>query len=243
MNDGNEPLPVAILCGGRGTRLSERTESLPKALVEVGGVPILWHVIGIYASQGFEQFILLTGHKGGQISEWVESFDWPDGVSVQCLDTGDATQTGGRVLQAAEHLGPRRFALTYADGLADIDLSAEIAFHREHDSLATMVVIRPELQFGLAHMGEGGRIEGFEEKPVLDGWVNGGFFVFEPEIAGYLASDSILEREPLQGLAAAGELNGFAHSGFWKCMDTYKDRQQLEDLVGAGSAPWGGWSR
>lgn len=233
-------MPVGILCGGRGTRLSERTESLPKALVEIGGVPIIWHVIDIYAAQGFSDFTLLTGHKGDQISQWVQSTDWPDDVQVECLDTGEETQTGGRVAKAFEHLGRQRIALTYADGLADVDLRDEIAFHERHGGLATMTVIRPELQFGLAKLDDEDRIGGFEEKPMLEGWVNGGFFIFEPEVARYLDHESVLEREPLEALALEGELRGFRHGGFWRCMDTYKDRQSLEDLVETGSTPWRG---
>ena len=243
MPGGHQPTPVAILCGGRGTRLSERTESIPKALVEVGGVPILWHVIGIYAAQGFSEFLLLTGYKGEQISEWAEAAEWPEGVVVDCLDTGEQTQTGGRTLKASEHFGQRRFALTYADGLADIDLAAELDFHEAHGATATMTVIRPELQFGLARIDDRDRVAGFEEKPVLDGWVNGGFFVFEPGVAAVLGEDSVLERQPLEDLANAGDLRAFRHAGFWRCMDTYKDRQALEDLLGDGPAPWGRWDR
>ena len=221
--------------------MSERTESLPKALVEVGGTPILWHVIGIYAAQGFRRFLLLTGYKGDQIADWVENTAWPAGVIVECLDTGQNTETGGRTLEAARHLGDERFALTYADGLADVDLHAQIEFHESHGSLATMTVIRPEIQFGLARVAGDGRVEGFEEKPVLDGWVNGGFFLFEPGVESYLGPDSVLERGPLEGLARDGELHAFAHEGFWRCMDTYKDRQALEDLVQADAPPWRRW--
>ena len=236
-------MPVGILCGGRGTRLSERTESLPKALVEVGGVPIIWHVIGIYAAQGFREFVLLTGHKGEQIESWTSNADWPDGVRVECLDTGEETQTGGRVLRAFEHLGSRRIAITYADGLADVDLGAQTEFHQRHGRIATMTVIRPEIQFGLAKLDGDDQVLGFEEKPLLEGWVNGGFFVFEPEAARYLDRECVLEREPLQALAREGELQGFRHEGFWRCMDTYKDRQSLEDLIGDGSVPWRQWER
>ncbi len=243
MSGDAQVLPVAILCGGRGTRLSERTESLPKALVEVGGVPILWHVIGIYASQGFREFLLLTGYKGEQITEWVQGVEWPDGITVTCLDTGESTETGGRVLRAAREMGGRRFALTYADGLADVDLATELAEHDRHGCLATMTVIRPELQFGLAQIDAEDRVHGFAEKPILDGWVNGGFFIFEPGVQEHLDEDSVLEREPLESLAAKEQLRAFRHQGFWRCMDTYKDRQALEDLLAAGPAPWGGWDR
>lgn len=243
MSGEAKALPVAILCGGRGTRLSERTESLPKALVEVGGVPILWHVIGIYASQGFRNFLLLTGYKGEQITEWVDRVEWPEGVTVACLDTGEGTETGGRVLKAAAEIGERRFALTYADGLADVDLAGELAEHERHGCLATMTVIRPELQFGLAQIDADDRVRGFEEKPVLDGWVNGGFFIFEPGVQQHLDGGSVLEREPLESLAAKEELRAFRHRGFWRCMDTYKDRQALEDLLDDGPPPWGGWDR
>lgn len=243
MSGDPQVLPVAILCGGRGTRLSERTESLPKALVEVGGVPILWHVIGIYASQGFREFLLLTGYKGEQITDWVGGVEWPEGITVTCLDTGESTETGGRVLRAAEEMSGRRFALTYADGLADVDLAGELAEHERHGCLATMTVIRPELQFGLAQIDTDDRVRGFEEKPVLDGWVNGGFFVFEPEVQQFLDEDSVLEREPLESLAAEAQLRAFKHQGFWRCMDTYKDRQSLEDLLDDSPAPWGGWDR
>ncbi len=234
--------PVAILCGGRGTRLQERTQSIPKPLVEIGGRPIVWHVIQIYAAQGFRRFLLCSGYKGELIERFVADESWPDGVEVTCLPTGLATPTGGRALAAARHLGAVPFCLTYADGVADIDLHALLAAHRGHGGLATVTVVRPELQFGVAMIDDSDparpRVTGFREKPRAEQWVNGGFFVFEPGVADYLAEHGVLEREPLERLAAAGQLHAFRHEGFWDCMDTYKDAVLLNDLWEQGLAPW-----
>ena len=254
--------PVVILCGGRGTRLRERTESVPKALVEIGGRPILWHVIGIYAAQGFERFLLATGYLGEAIEEFVAAEAWPGGVTVECLDTGLDTPTGGRIALLADRLGADRlgrdglgvkrpgkdrlggetFCVTYADGVADVDLDALLAFHRDHGSLATMTVVQPHLQWGVAELGGDGRVAGFVEKPRSEHWINGGFFCFEPGVLGYLSADSVLEREPLAALAAAGELRAHRHGSFWDCMDTYKDAVVLNDLWAEGEAPWKVWS-
>jgi glucose-1-phosphate cytidylyltransferase len=233
--------PVVILCGGRGTRLSERTESIPKALVEIGGRPILWHVISIYSRQGFSRFLLLTGYKGEQIRSWVEGSRWPDRVEVSCIDTGLDTPTGGRIKAAHERIGGEAFSVTYADGVADIDLGALAGFHREAGGLATMTVVRPELQFGIADLDEDGVVRGFHEKPRVDSWINGGFFCFESGVFDYLADDSVLEREPLERLAADGQLRAYRHGGFWDCMDTYKDAVLLNDLWEGGEPPWGVW--
>jgi glucose-1-phosphate cytidylyltransferase len=230
--------PVIILCGGRGTRLRERTESVPKALVEIGGRPILWHVIGIYAAQGFERFLLATGYLGGAVEEFVAAEVWPGGVRIECVDTGLDTPTGGRIARLADRLDGRTFCATYADGVADIDLDALLDFHAGHGDLATMTVVRPHLQWGVAELGEGDRVEGFAEKPRSEHWINGGFFCFEPGALARIGSDSVLERESLAHLAADGQLHAHRHPGFWDCMDTYKDAVVLNDLWAAGEAPW-----
>jgi glucose-1-phosphate cytidylyltransferase len=230
--------PVVILCGGRGTRLRERTESVPKALVEIGGRPILWHVIGIYAAQGFERFLLATGYLGEMVDDFASAGDWPMGVSVECVDTGLDTPTGGRIARLEDRLEGESFCATYADGVADVDLSALLDFHRAHGELATVTVVRPDLQWGVAELGDGDRVESFVEKPRSRRWINGGFFCFEPGALGYLDEDSVLEREPLERLAGDGRLHAFRHEGFWDCMDTYKDAVVLNDLWAGGEAPW-----
>jgi glucose-1-phosphate cytidylyltransferase len=230
--------PVAILCGGRGTRLQEHTRELPKPLVEIGGLPILWHVIQLYAAQGFERFLLATGYRGDSIERFVASCDWPSGVRVRCFDTGLDTPTGGRVCLLEPHLDGERFCLTYADGLADIDLSALLAFHDAHSALATMTVVRPELQFGVTELDQDGRVLGFREKPRSEHWINGGFFCMEASALNYLELDSVLERGPLERLADDGQLHAYRHEGFWECMDTYKDAIALNDLWAAGTPPW-----
>jgi glucose-1-phosphate cytidylyltransferase len=232
--------PVVILCGGRGTRLRERTESVPKALVEIGGRPILWHVIQIYAAQGFDRFLLATGYMGEAVAEFAAGERWPEGVRAEAVDTGLDTPTGGRVAALGERLGDESFCVTYADGVADIDLGAQLEFHRAHGSLATVTVVQPDLQWGVAEL-DGDRVAGFVEKPRSEHWINGGFFCFEPGVFDYLDSGSVLEREPLSRLAADGELRAFRHDGFWDCMDTYKDAVVLNDLWTAGRAPWRIW--
>jgi glucose-1-phosphate cytidylyltransferase len=234
-------LSVVILCGGRGTRLQEHTQSIPKPLVEIGGRPIVWHVIGLYLAHGFRDFVLCTGYKGELIERFAAAQAWPEGVRVRCLDTGLDTPTGGRVLRALEAgIGERTgtFCATYADGVADVDLPALLTAHRAHGDLATMTVVRPLLQYGIADLSDDGRVRGFEEKPRTERWVNGGFFVFERGIADLLAPDSVLEREPLERLAGEGRLHAFRHEGFWDCMDTYKDAVLLNDLWAAGDPPW-----
>ncbi|MDQ2700403.1 MAG: sugar phosphate nucleotidyltransferase [Actinomycetota bacterium] len=230
--------PVLILSGGRGTRLREKTETLPKALVEVGGRPLLWHVISIYAQQGFTRFHPLTGYLGEMVDEFVTNEAWPEGVAVECLDTGLDTPTGGRIKLASDKVGGGTFCATYADGVADIDLGALLECHRDHGRQATMTTVRPNIQWGVVEMGSGGEVEGFTEKPRSDHWINGGFFCFEPGVLDRLQTDSVLEREPLEGLARDGELRAYRHQGFWDCMDTYKDLVTLNDLWEKGEASW-----
>jgi glucose-1-phosphate cytidylyltransferase len=236
--------PVVILCGGRGTRLQEHTQEIPKPLVEIGGLPIVWHVIQLYAVQGFRRFLLATGYKGELIERFVATHEWPEGVGVECVDTGLETQTGGRIKLLEPRLeGVRAFCATYADGVADIDLQALLDFHAEHGALATMTVVRPELQFGVTELdATDGRVLGFREKPRSEHWINGGFFCFQAAALDYLDRDSVLERAPLQRMAAEEELRAHRHEGFWECMDTYKDAVALNDLWASGEAPWRMWS-
>jgi glucose-1-phosphate cytidylyltransferase len=237
-----------ILCGGRGTRLQEGPnaaggggQEMPKPLVEIGGHPILWHVIRLYAAQGFQRFLLASGYRGELIERFVAAESWPAGLAVECLDTGLETQTGGRIKRLQPRLaGEERFCVTYADGVADIDLDALLAFHAGQGALATMTVVRPQLQFGVTEL-DGELVIGFREKPRSEHWINGGFFCFEAGVLEYLEPDSILERAPLERLAAAGELRGYRHEGFWQCMDTYKDAAALNDLWASGEAPWRLW--
>jgi len=231
---------VVILCGGRGTRLQERTQEIPKPLVEIGGRPILWHIVRLYAEQGATRFVLCTGYKGEQIAAFVAGEPWPEGVEVTCVDTGLDTPTGGRINRIADRVGDR-FCATYGDGLADLDLRAELAFHQRHGAIGTMTVVRPELQFGITELDDDDRVTGFHEKPRSEHWVNGGFFVFERDVFDVLADDSVLERGPLERLAADGQLRAYRHTGFWECMDTYKDAVALNDLWAAGRAPWKVW--
>jgi glucose-1-phosphate cytidylyltransferase len=235
--------PVVILCGGRGTRLQEHTQAIPKPLVEIGGRPIVWHVIQLYAVQGFRRFVLATGYKGELIERFVAASEWPGGVSVECEDTGLETPTGGRIKLLEGWLaGEGTFCATYADGVADIDLEALLEFHAGHGALASMTVVRPELQFGVTELdGEDGRVTGFREKPRSEHWINGGFFCMQKDALSYLEQDSVLERKPLERLAKENELHAYRHEGFWECMDTYKDAVALNDLWASGKAPWRVW--
>jgi glucose-1-phosphate cytidylyltransferase len=241
MSDAMKP-PFVILCGGRGTRLRERTETVPKALVEIGGRPILWHVIGIYAAQGFESFVLATGYLGEMVEEFVAAEGWPGGVEVECIDTGLDTPTGGRIARLGERLGGEAFCVTYADGVADIDLVALLAHHKAQEVLGTVTVVQPRLQWGVAKLGSEGKVEGFAEKPRSEHWINGGFFCFEPGALEHVGEESVLERETLERLAVEGQLGAYRHEGFWDCMDTYKDAVELNDLWASGAPPWTTWA-
>lgn len=229
---------MVILCGGRGTRLREKTVSMPKALVEIGGIPVLRHVIDIYLRQGFREILLATGYRGEMVAEFARSSRWPEGVAVEAIDTGVETATGGRIAALAPRLGDSTFCVTYADGVADIDLDGLLDRHRAAGSAATVTLVQPDLPWGVAELDAEGNVSRFVEKPRSGHWVNGGFFCFEPDLLARLDEHSVLEREPLESLAADGELCAYRHEGFWHCMDTYKDAVVLNDLWRAGQAPW-----
>ena len=240
---GMEPSgKVVILCGGRGTRLREHAAAMPKPLVEVGGRPIIWHVIQIYAHQGYRDVMLLTGYRGEQIEHWAQDASWTQDIQLECVDTGLDTPTGGRIKLAAKRIGQESFMLTYADGVADIDLAALSSHHRSHGDIATLTAVKPTLPFGITQIESDGKVSGFHEKPRLDRWINTGFFMLEPQIFDYLDEESVLEREPLERMAADGELHAYRHEGFWHPMDTYKDQIVLDDLWASGQPPWRLWA-
>lgn len=233
-------ITVAILCGGKGTRIARGDEDVPKPLVEVGGKPILWHVLALYAAQGFNDFLLLTGWQADRVASVAGAFaEVGDGRwNIRCLNTGVETATGGRVAQARSVLGDDLFALTYADGVSDIDLADELAFHRRHGAAATITTVRPASPWGKAKIEVDGQVTGFVEKPQLESWINGGFMFLEPRVFEFIEGDEPFEAGPLDRLARAGELFAFRHEGFWDCMDTFKDRVVLDDLCRAGEPPW-----
>jgi len=227
---------VAILCGGKGTRMRSSEVKLPKPLVDVGGRPILWHVMALYAAHGLKDFVLLTGYAGDRVRSFAESLteDW----NVQCLDTGEDTPTGGRVAKARDLLSAGTFCLTYADCVADIDIEALLAFHHAHGRKATITVVPPTAPWGVTDLEEDGRITGFQEKPRLDLWINGGFMVMEPSALDSIGEDDVLEEGPFKRLAADGELYAHRHERYWQCMDTYKENLTLNELWDSGRAPW-----
>lgn len=256
-------MKTVILAGGLGTRLAEETGLRPKPMVEVGGRPILVHIMEIYASQGFEEFVICLGYKGYVIKEYFQNyllhrsdvtFDFHNGSqmmvhrsdlprwTVTLVETGEATQTGGRVARVAPHVGGERFLLTYGDGVANIDLHRLIAFHKEHGKLVTVTAVQPPGRFGaLVFADDQSRVARFEEKPRGDGgWINGGFFVMESRVFDYLkGDDTVLEQEPLKRLAADGELVAYRHPGFWWAVDTLRDKMHLDDLCsGTAPPPW-----
>lgn len=258
-------MKTVILAGGMGTRLAEETGMRPKPMVEIGGRPILWHIMKIYAAHGVNDFVICLGYKGFQIKEYFANYrmhnadmtiDLGEGhVSfhrtnaepwrVTLVDTGETTQTGGRLKRIRSFVEDEdAFCMTYGDGLADIDVGALVAFHREHGRLATVTAVRPPGRFG-ALQREGETVRAFTEKPPSDGSgsINGGFFVLSPETLDRIAGDeAVWEREPLESLARDGELTAFDHRGFWQPMDTLRDRQHLERLWASGEAPWKIWA-
>jgi glucose-1-phosphate cytidylyltransferase len=256
-------MKVVILAGGRGTRLAEETVSRPKPMVEIGSRPILWHLMKIYESHGFDEFVVACGYRGELIKEYFSSLlvhsndyriDLKDGsrhvVSNGCpdwrvwlIDTGVDTMTGGRLRRLRQWLDDETVLVTYGDGLADVDLGALVRFHRSHGKAATVTAVRPPARFGALTVDAEQRVQRFSEKPQAgEGWINGGFFVFEPWVFDLFTDDqTILERGPLETLARNGELMAYPHNGFWQPMDTLRDRQHLEELWAAGNPPWKVW--
>lgn len=254
-------MKVVILAGGVGSRLSEETDVRPKPMVEVGHRPILWHIMKHYSHFGFDDFVLCLGYKGEVIKRYFSdaladsgdiTVDFANGSierhpatrerwRVTMVDTGPHSQTGGRLLKVREHLGDEPFLMTYGDGVADVDLGGLVEFHRAHGRLATVTAVHPIARFGQLQL-DGDAVVRFDEKPQLDqGWVNGGYFVLEPSIFDYIPGDVDWAKEPLEFLAAAGELAAFRHESFWQCMDTLRDKLLLDDLWQRGKAAWKVW--
>lgn len=238
-------MKAAILVGGRGERLSEETVYRPKPMVEIGGRPLLWHIMMHYHAYGFSDFAIALGYKGNVVRQWFSDHartpisDW----NVDLVDTGPDTNTGGRI-KALEHvLGRNRFFLTWGDGVSDVDLHALLAFHQSHGRLATVTAVRPPPRFGHLQL-EDNRVIDFKEKPRnTREWINGAFFVLEPEVFDLISGpETPFEGTPLETLAREGELMAYKHHGFWQCMDTLKDKQRLEDLWNNGDAPWATWT-
>lgn len=255
-------MKAVILAGGLGTRISEETHLKPKPMVEIGGRPILWHVLKGYSAHGINDFVICAGYKGYVIKEYFANyflhmsdvtFDMKENRMevhqrrsepwrVTIVDTGDSTMTGGRLKRVREYLNDEPFCFTYGDGVGDVNITESIAFHKAEGRKATLTGVQPPGRFGALDI-EGSRVNSFQEKPDGDGnWINGGFFVLEPSVIDLINDDStIWERKPLEALAQAGQLGIYKHSGFWQPMDTLRDKQLLEELWAAGKAPWKIW--
>ena len=238
-------MKTIILAGGLGTRLSEETEHLPKPMVEIGGKPILWHILNIYAAHGFNDFIIALGYKGEMIKQYFAGLEVEKDApnwQVNCADTGLESMTGGRLLRLRDHIGKDSFMVTYGDGVGALDIAQLVTFHRAHGKRATVSAVRPPARFGGLDL-DGDKVVNFAEKsPSQLGWINGGFFVFEPGVLDTIAGDDTrLEADPLTNLAADGQLMAFRHEGFWKPMDTLREKNELEELWQSGQAPWKIW--
>jgi glucose-1-phosphate cytidylyltransferase len=256
-------MKVAILAGGFGTRLAEETELRPKPMVEIGGRPILWHIMRHYHHYGHDEFLIALGYKGQYIKGWARDLVSLDGDmtvrtesgqvslhgvngpdwTIHLVDTGLKTLTGGRIKRLRSWIGDETFMLTWGDGLSNVDLDELLAFHRSHGKLATMTAVRPPARYGHLEF-EGDRVRRFTEKPqTLGGWINGAFFVLEPGIFDYIAGDGVMwEHDPMRDLAKDGELMAFRHESFWQCMDTLREKHILETLWESGEAPWKTWN-
>ena len=233
-------MKVAILCGGKGERLKEHTETIPKPLVEIGNKPILWHIMKIYSYHGFNSFILCLGYKGEKIKEYFTQNN-RENWNIEFVDTGADTNTGGRIKRIEKHIGAEDFLATYGDGVSDINAKDLVAFHKKRGKVATVTCINFRSNFGIMKIGKNGAVSGFNEKPFVNMWINGGFFVFSKRIFEYLEEDSVLEQEPMKNLAEDGQLVAYKHKGFWGCMDTYKDTRALNEMHDNGRAKWMVW--
>lgn len=262
---GDQNMKIVIFAGGLGTRLMEETEARPKPMVEVGGKPILWHIMKIYASQGYNDFIICLGYKGYMIKEYFMNFfmhnsdvtidlknnqthihqSRGEDFKVTLIDTGLQTKTAGRLKRIKAHLENEPFMLTYGDGVAKLDFEKLVSFHKKQGKLATLTSIQPAGRFGALDIKADGSVRSFIEKPIGDGyWINGGFFILEPEVFDYIpddADDIMWEDDPLTNLAKNGQLAAYKHSGFWKCMDHLRDKMELEMLWKQSSPPWKTW--
>ena len=233
-------MKCVILAGGYGTRISEESHMKPKPMIEIGGKPILWHIMKIYSVHKINDFVICLGYKGDQIKEYFDRFDFTP-WNIQLVDTGEDTMTGGRLKRIKDHIDDT-FCATYGDGVSDIDINRLISYHKEKKSLATLVAIHPPERFGVLNLS-GDYVTEFHEKHRGESsWINGGFFVFEPKIFDYLQDDStVLEKTPLETLAKEQQLTAFKHNGFWHPMDTLRDKNHLEKLCASGNTPWKIW--
>ena len=223
-------MKVVLLAGGFGTRLSEYTKAIPKPMVSIGGKPLLWHIMKLYARQGFKDFYIALGYRGAVIKKYFNKqfYDW----NINLIETGQNTMTGGRLKRLKKYLGNETFMLTYGDGLSNINLKTLLSFHKKNKKLVTLTAVRPPARFGVLKL-KGNYVDYFKEKSKLDeGWINGGFFVIEPEFLKYIKKDSTyLEREPLEQVTKKRQLAAFRHQGFWQCMDTKRDKDRLEQII------------
>ncbi|MCF8369841.1 MAG: glucose-1-phosphate cytidylyltransferase [Bacteroidales bacterium] len=260
-------MKTVILAGGFGTRISEETGIRPKPMVEIGGMPMLWHIMKMYSSHGFNDFVICCGYKGNMIKEYFSNYyllqsnmtfnlrentvevhtNNVEPWNVTLIDTGENTMTGGRIKRIREYIGNERFFLTYGDGVSDVDFNTLLDFHKKQDTYATLTAVQPPGRFGAFSMeANSNKITSFREKPKADGhdsaWINGGFFVLEPEIFDYIEGDAtVWEREPLENMASQNKLAAYQHPGYWQNMDTLRDKNVLEDIWSSGKAPWRNW--
>ena len=258
-----DQMPVIILCGGKGTRLREQTEYIPKPLVEIGGKPILWHIMKLYSHYGYNDFILALGYKGETIKQYFRDYSWrandmsidmstgkteiisngaPLPWNIKFVDTGQETNTGGRIKKLQNLINTENFMVTYGDGLSDINIGNLVEFHKDHSKTATLTGVFPFSSFGVIKFTRENLITLFDEKPKIDTRINGGFFVFRKKVFELINDNDVLEQKPLRSLAEKKELMIYKHDGFWKCMDTYRDYLSFNEMWSKGNTPWKAWS-